>query len=130
MTELIDSIAIESARKRVPKSRSGKLLVAVRDKIIRDMKEQVKQQKFHVPTDLVNVVRRLNARIENRFVQEDNRQYKQLDIGLKTFQIRYIRPGQKRVRISNIDATNKRAALGILRKRWGKGTVVKESREV
>ncbi len=127
MTEFQDSIAIETNRKRQPKSKSGKLLCAVRDKIVADMKDQVKQRKFHVPTNSVNTVKRLNARINSRLIKEDLKvkSESQLDIGLKTFQVRFVKPKQKRVRISNVDATTHYEARALVRDRWGKGTKIK-----
>jgi hypothetical protein len=132
MTEIIDSIAIESSIKRVPKSRQGRVLMFMRNQIINEMKAEVKDRKFHVPTDKVARVAALNNEIKKRIVREDRKTKKQsqltLDIQvdkIQTFQIRYVKPGQRRVRVSNVDATSKKAAGKIIKQMFGRKSLIK-----
>jgi hypothetical protein len=71
--QLLDSIAIESPRKRVPVRRAGRLLCAIRDKMVNDIKYQVRMHKYHVPTGKIATIESLNRRISGYFLREDER---------------------------------------------------------
>lgn len=126
MTDILHSIAIEGTTKRVPKSRQGQVLVFMRNQIINELKSQVKQDKAYIPSDKVARVVQLNKNIKAKIIREDlkHKRQTQLAFGLSTFQVSYVRPGQKRVRIEEVDACDVKQARATIRKRWGKGTKI------
>jgi hypothetical protein len=106
MNELTASVTIETGRKRKPKSRSGKLLVAIRDKIISDLKGEVKERKFFVPTDKVEIIRRLNVRINRRLQKEDQAHSKQTQTELN-----FVTWKRKRKKVTHVAVPKHRSQL-------------------
>jgi hypothetical protein len=84
MTGLAESVLIETYRKRIPKSKAGKLLIAVREQIASGLRDDVRREKLFVPTakhhSSINQIRFLDKRIRGFLEREDLKQKKQLNM--------------------------------------------------
>lgn len=72
---LMDSVKLESARKRLPASRAGRLLCVVRDLHLAEAKAKVKAHKGYDPArdrERIAIVERLNERIKTILQREDS----------------------------------------------------------
>jgi hypothetical protein len=80
MQDLIDSIAIETKRKRLPKSKHGRLLVALSNHYREKIKENAIKNKCHVPTAMTRQLENIEAQIDGLLEQENLRANKQLNM--------------------------------------------------
>src|SRR5688500_1717073 len=77
---LLDSVRLESARKRLPRSRAGRLLAVIRDLHLAEVKALVRTNKGYNPDKdkvRIKIVDNLNERIRKVLEREDqNKQTK------------------------------------------------------
>lgn len=124
MTELIDSIAIETVSKRKPKKKQHRLLCELRDRLISEIRQGVKERKFHVPNvEKVQKIRAFNKRINRRLEKEDRAMMEQTQLRLiNSFDLYIIRPGKKRAIRVLVDAADLRSAKKAIKKQYGSKT--------
>lgn len=78
---LIDSVRLESARRRLPRSRAGRLLAVVRDLHLAEVKALVKANKGYNPEKdktRIRIVDNLNERIRRLLEREDHNKQQKL----------------------------------------------------
>lgn len=80
MQELADSVVVEWKHKRLPTRKSGRMLVCVREHLSGEIKNETKARKFHVPTDKIVKLKRLDARISGYLIREDKKRVVQLNL--------------------------------------------------
>jgi hypothetical protein len=73
MTDLAASVVIESSQKRKAKSRRGRMLQYYRDQLACELKAEVREKKFLVPSAKVGTIKQLNDRINRIFTREDEK---------------------------------------------------------
>lgn len=120
--------------KRVPKSKSGRLLVIVRDRIQDVLRKNIfdaasRAQARVVTTDdlfslpEVKTIEKLSRRIAKRLEREDKKSFQQPSL-FNSFDVTFLRPNRKRPVTQTVCATTKRKANALIKQRYGQKTKI------